>query len=61
MLTKNGGEKSEEAQKILINLKQTLKKIHEMGYRRMPPKMYFDWLLELRQQPQKYQNPKFKD
>jgi hypothetical protein len=60
-LLKYGKEKSVEGQNIMNSLKQVLKKIHDIGYRRMPPKMYFDWLLELRNHPQKYQNAAFKD
>jgi hypothetical protein len=60
-LIQEGQEKTIEGQQIMEKLKKLLKQIYESGYRKMPPKMYFDWLLELRQQPQKYQNPKFKD
>ncbi len=35
-------------------------KIHNLGYRRMPEEMYLNWLVSLRQEREKYENPKMK-
>jgi hypothetical protein len=54
-------EKTAEGEKLLAQMTKTVKHIHQLGYRRMPREMYINWLLELKTEIAKYQNPKLID
>jgi hypothetical protein len=41
-------------------LEQQYMKIHDLGYRKMPEQMYLEWLVSLKLESDKYQNPKLK-
>lgn len=45
-----------EAQSLLLKMEQTVDEIYRLGYRRMPEKMYLDWLASLKTQQDKYTN-----
>jgi hypothetical protein len=40
------------------DLEQLYMKIHNLGYRQMPEKMYLEWLVSLKTESAKYQNTK---
>ena len=37
-------------------MRSTYEKIHKLGYRTMPEKMYVDWLVSLKAEREKYSN-----
>ncbi|WP_118973810.1 hypothetical protein [Taibaiella koreensis] len=41
-----------------VRMNDLVTKIHRLGYRRMPVKMYLEWLAELKSQQNKYSNKK---
>lgn len=45
-----------DAKKIFDNYEQLVIQIYQLGYRKMPEKMYMDWLLELKENQEKYLN-----
>ncbi|MEQ8909419.1 MAG: hypothetical protein RIC95_09515 [Vicingaceae bacterium] len=47
-----------EAKSLFDEMELLAKKIHKMGYRRMPREMYLDWLASLREEREKYTNKK---
>lgn len=47
-----------ETRKMLLDIQNKLTKIHELGYRKMPEKMYLDWLVSLKKEREKYTNKK---
>ncbi len=49
---------SNTTEKDLQELKILYQKIHNLGYRKMPEKMYLEWLVSLKEEKNKYQNKK---
>ena len=45
-------------EKDLQDLKILYQKIHNLGFRKMPEKMYLEWLVSLKEEKAKYQNKK---
>jgi hypothetical protein len=45
-----------EAKNLFMEIEATARKIHGLGYRKMPEKMYLEWLATLRTQKDKYTN-----
>jgi hypothetical protein len=45
-----------EANRLFDNMQSLAKKMHDLGYRRMPQKMYMDWLASLATEKEKYTN-----
>jgi hypothetical protein len=50
-----------EAKKLFDEYEQLILHIHKLGYRKMPERMYMNWLLELKENQQKYANKKVID
>jgi hypothetical protein len=50
-----------EAKALFSDYEQLIIKIHQLGYRKMPKKMYLDWLLELKEHQDKYLNKEIKN
>lgn len=49
---------SNTTEKDLQELKILYQKIHNLGFRKMPEKMYIEWLVSLKEEKNKYQNKK---
>ncbi len=47
-----------KAKELFSQYETLIMKIHELGYRKMPNKMYMEWLLDLRENEEKYSNKK---
>ena len=45
-----------EAKQLFEDYETLIVQIHQLGYRKMPEKMYLDWLLELKENQEKYLN-----
>lgn len=45
-----------EAKKTFEEYEKLIVQIHQLGYRKMPERMYLDWLLELKEHQEKYLN-----
>lgn len=43
---------------MYADMEQTYVKLHQLGYRRMPEEMYTKWIASLKNEPNKYNNPK---
>ena len=43
---------------MYADMEQTYVKLHQLGYRRMPEEMYMQWITSLKNEPNKYNNPK---
>jgi hypothetical protein len=46
----------EKRQKQFLEIQELYLKIHDLGYRQMPKEMYFEWLLDLKTEKDKYLN-----
>ena len=47
-----------KTKELFSQYEELIAKIHELGYRKMPNKMYMEWLLDLRENEEKYSNKK---
>ena len=45
-----------EAQRLFSEMSMLYSKIHELGYRKMPEKMYLNWLVSLKKERNLYEN-----
>lgn len=45
----------------LLEIQELYLKIHDLGYRQMPQEMYFEWLLDLKKEKDKYLNKNIGD
>ncbi len=45
-----------EAKQLFTEMTQLYAKIHQLGYRKMPEKMYLNWLVSLKKERNKYEN-----
>jgi len=45
-----------EVQKLFTEMTNLYAQIHALGYRKMPEKMYLDWLISLKEERNKYEN-----
>jgi hypothetical protein len=53
--------KSNVVETDLNEIEEIYKKIHNLGYRKMPEKMYLEWLVSLKEEKIKYQNKKIEN
>lgn len=49
-------EVKEQSERMFSGMQDLYAKVHKLGYRQMPKKMYMDWLLELKTEKEKYLN-----
>lgn len=49
-------EVKEQSDRMFKEMQDIYGKVHKLGYRQMPKKMYMDWLLELKTEKEKYLN-----
>lgn len=49
-------ETKARAKEMFMEMQSLYVSIHELGYRQMPKEMYFQWLVELKTEKEKYQN-----
>lgn len=54
----NNNKIKEQKQTEFAEIQKLYAHIHELGYRMMPKEMYLDWLVSLKEEKLKYQNPK---
>lgn len=47
-----------EFEKQKTELEELYQEIHNLGYRKMPDEMYLEWLVSLKEEKSKYQNPR---
>ncbi|MBI5538540.1 MAG: hypothetical protein HY951_00640 [Bacteroidia bacterium] len=47
-----------EAKKMFDDYEKLIVQIHKLGYRKMPERMYLDWLLDLKEHQEKYTDKK---
>jgi len=59
-LNKDSKLSQEEFEEKKASLEQQYIKIHDLGYRKMPEQMYLEWLVSLKLESDKYQNPKLR-
>lgn len=52
----NEALQDENIKNKFLHLQNAYVQIHEMGYRRMPEKMYLDWLISLQEEREKFEN-----
>ena len=45
-----------EAKQLYLEVNKFYAEIHQLGYRKMPNKMYLDWLVSLKEEHSKYEN-----
>lgn len=66
LMKKQGVKKAEDLfedtviKEMYSDMEQTYVKLHQLGYRRMPEKMYLEWMNLLKNQPNIYLNKDFK-